>query len=339
MRSRRRFGNGFWLNSAEQITPAPQMRFLRHPIRLSLRFVWLCGEFVVAGLTYVSMIALRRSGYRPPSRAYWLQQSCRRVLRVLNVGVEVRGPIPTSGLLVCNHLSYLDILVLSALTPAVFVAKREVKSWPVLGCFAALAGTIFVDRQRRTQTGKTAEQIKAVLDRGALVVLFPEGTSSDGKTVLPFKTSLLKPATKATRPLSAGVLQYEIEDGDAGEEICYWKDMTFLPHLLNLLTKKRILARVGLSQVDRITTCRKAMARQLHSEVSRLNAMRYSTEGAGATAQMTEIETSPVHHLAICESTQPRARSARPGYGPEPRRAGRLLEFQAGSLSRRLSLL
>jgi 1-acyl-sn-glycerol-3-phosphate acyltransferase len=195
-------------------------------------------------------------------------------LRVLNVEVDAYGPIPTSGLLVSNHLSYLDVLVLGALTPAVFVAKREVKHWPVFGWFAALAGTVFVNRDRRTQTGQTAAEMEAALGSGELVVLFPEGTSSDGTTVLPFKSSLLEPATKKTWPLSAAALKYEIGDGNASEEVCYWKDMTFFPHLLNLLTKRHIVARVRLLPFESVTTCRKTVARQLHAEVSRFNAMR-----------------------------------------------------------------
>ena len=132
------------------------MSLLKHPIRLSLRLVWLFFEFLLAGVCFVLMVAFRRGGRLPLVRANWLQQSCRRALRVFHLEIEARGPIPTSGLLVCNHLSYLDILVLGALSPTVFVAKREVKLWPVFGWFAALAGTIFVDRERRTQTGRVA---------------------------------------------------------------------------------------------------------------------------------------------------------------------------------------
>jgi 1-acyl-sn-glycerol-3-phosphate acyltransferase len=200
------------------------------------------------------------------------------------VEVDVRGPIPSTGLLVCNHLSYLDILVLGALTPAVFVAKREVKHWPVFGWFAGLAGTVFVDRERRTQTGRAAEQIQAVLESGQLIVLFPEGTSSDGKTVLPFKSSLLQPAANGTQPLFAGALQYEIENGVVGEEICYWRDMTFFPHLLNLLSKDHVFAHVVLSPVDRTTTCRKALARQLHSIVSQLTVLATGSPGLVGSA-------------------------------------------------------
>ena len=87
---------------------------------------------------------------------------------------------------------------------ALFVAKHEVKSWPVFGWFSKMGGTLFVDRERRTSVGETTNEIQSALDQGALVVLFPEGTSSDGKTVLPFKSSLLEPATRQSNPLFAG---------------------------------------------------------------------------------------------------------------------------------------
>jgi len=173
-------------------------------------------------------------------------------------------------LLVCHHLSYLDVLVLASLTPTVFVAKREVKHWPVFGWFASLAGTLFIDRERRTHVRQLTQEIRDVLKRGALVVLFPEGTSSDGKTVLPFKSSLLELAAGQIHPLFAGWIQYELEDGDLGEEVCYWKDMIFFPLLINLLSKRTVLAAVRFTQLREGGRDRKQLARRLRLEVLRL---------------------------------------------------------------------
>lgn len=183
---------------------------------------------------------------------------------------QISGTVPKSGLLVSNHLSYVDILVIASVTPAIFVAKREVKRWPVFGWFAKLAGTLFVDRERRTRVSQTANEIQEALDQGALVVLFPEGTSSNGETVLPFKSSLLEPATRQTEALFASLIQYQIDDGDVGEEVCYWKDMVLVPHLINLLSKRTIRASVRFTQLREGSTDRKELARQLHSEILRL---------------------------------------------------------------------
>src|SRR3974390_1680374 len=116
------------------------MTLLGRLFRLCFRFLWLSAEVLLAALAYIPAVLLRTGECKVRVRAQWLQQSCRRALRVLNVEVDAHGPIPTSGLLVCNHLSYLDVLVLGALAPAAFVAKREVKSWPILGLFANLPG-------------------------------------------------------------------------------------------------------------------------------------------------------------------------------------------------------
>jgi 1-acyl-sn-glycerol-3-phosphate acyltransferase len=202
-------------------------------------------------------------------RAVWLKKSSRRVLRVFGTETSVVGSIPRNGLLVCNHLSYLDILVLAALTPSRFVAKSEVKNWPVFGWFAHLAGTIYVERSKRSQVARAAQEIGVALEEGPLVVLFPEGTSSGGETVLPFKSSLLEPATHC-HALTAGLIAYELADGNVGEEVCYWKDMALVPHLLNFLSKRTLQAFVHFTEVPHETTDRKMLARQLHSEVVRL---------------------------------------------------------------------
>lgn len=132
----------------------------------------------------------------------------RQVCRLLGVKVVVVGAVQTSRpvLLVSNHTSWLDIPVLSAVAPVSFVAKREVGSWPFVSWLARLQRTVFVDRTRRQAAGDAADEIMARLETGDAIVLFAEGTSSDGNRVLPFKTSLfgaVKPARgkeAASRP-------------------------------------------------------------------------------------------------------------------------------------------
>jgi 1-acyl-sn-glycerol-3-phosphate acyltransferase len=243
---------------------------LKHPLRMGARLVWLAGELIWAAIRYVPEVLLRSGSSGLEARALWLQAGCQRGLRIFNVETQATGPIPNCGLLVSNHLSYLDILVLSALTPSIFVAKRDVKSWPIFGWFARLGGTLFADRDRRTQVGQLTRELRTVLDKGALVVLFPEGTSSDGSKVLPFKSALLEPATNASHPVSVSLIEYQLEDGNVGEEVCYWKDMTFIPHLLNLLSKRRIKAFVSFAWPQPDSTNRKELARHLHSEVLKL---------------------------------------------------------------------
>jgi 1-acyl-sn-glycerol-3-phosphate acyltransferase len=241
----------------------------RHPIRVVARLLWMIAEFAIAAINYACWCGFSKN--RTTSRrAAWLQHTSRRMLKIFRTDIRTFGTVPTAGLLVSNHLSYIDILVIATITPAVFVAKREVKSWPVFGWFAQLAGTLFVDREHRARVGQTTNEIQSALDQGALVVLFPEGTSSNGETVLPFKSSLLEPATRQTHSLFASLVQYQLDDGDVGEEVCYWKDMTLVPHLINLLSKRTIRASVRFTQLREGSTDRKELARQLHSEILRL---------------------------------------------------------------------
>ncbi len=244
--------------------------FRRHPLRIIGRCVWLGWEFTVATLDYVWNITLHRPKSLRAARAQWLQRNSRRVLRVVRVNWRVSGPIPKRGLLISNHLSYLDILVLVAITPAVFVSKREVKNWPVFGWFARLAGTLFINREKRSDVSRSKTEIEQALNDGALVILFPEGTSSNGETVLPFKTALLEPATKSEHELFVGCIRYALEDGDVVEEVCYWRDMTLVPHLINLLGKRTVHASVQFAQIHERSANRKELAQHLRAEVLKL---------------------------------------------------------------------
>jgi 1-acyl-sn-glycerol-3-phosphate acyltransferase len=117
----------------------------------------------------------------------------RTVCRLFGIRVRVIGkPVTGEGvLLVANHASWLDIILLSGVTPLSFVAKSEISGWPIFGTLARLQRTVFVSRERRNQTGQVADHIGQRLAAGDCLVLFPEGTSHDGNSVLPFKSALL----------------------------------------------------------------------------------------------------------------------------------------------------
>jgi|SoiMethySBSTD1v2_1073268.scaffolds.fasta_scaffold256206_3 1-acyl-sn-glycerol-3-phosphate acyltransferase len=244
--------------------------FLQHPARVTGRVFWFAGEVTLALLDFIINVIFRSKVPLVRSRAQWLQQACRRVLRILNVKINTQGPIPLKGLLVCNHLSYLDILVISTITPAVFISKSEVKRWPIFGWFAQLSGTLFVKRSRRSDVARLNQEVAQVLDAGGLVVLFPEGTSSDGRHVLPFKSSLLEPVTRLNHPVTVAFMNYSLPDGDVHEDVCYWGAMTLAPHLIKLFSKNGIQAHVAFTQLERNAHSRKELARDLHSHVVRL---------------------------------------------------------------------
>jgi 1-acyl-sn-glycerol-3-phosphate acyltransferase len=239
-------------------------------MRLLVRSIWLVGEVVRAMLDYFFRVAFKSASTKRTARALWLQRASRRHLRVFNYTACYTGKVPTHGLMVSNHLGYLDVLVIASITPAVFVSKAEVRNWPVFGLLAALAGTVFVNRERRSQVSKTNEEIEEALRDNCMVVLFPEGTSTNGKGLLPFKTSLLEPVARDNHSLTTCWLHYELTDGDASNEVCYWGDHVFFSHLINLTKKRSIHAEIRFGEFTKETTDRKELARQLHDAVAEL---------------------------------------------------------------------
>ena len=208
-----------------------------------------------------------RRDRRLHARAIWLHHWSRFACRVLGIRVTMRGSKPSSGLLVSNHLSYLDIVVLSSIQPSVFVAKHDVARWPLFGWLAHAAGTIFVDRERKFSSPKVVNGIRDAIAGGSVVVLFPEGTSSDGSTVLPFKSALLESAVQLRSPIAAACIDYAIDDGSVAEEVCYWRDMTLVPHLLNLFLKREIRANYSFSSEKIRDGDRKQIASELRDEI------------------------------------------------------------------------
>jgi 1-acyl-sn-glycerol-3-phosphate acyltransferase len=241
--------------------------FRQHPFRVIGRLLWFGLEMLQAVCVYLLRCVFCPAASRRRARALWLQRTGRRVGRIFQLQIHASGTIPAGGLLVSNHVSYVDIIALLSLAPAMFVAKREVKSWPVMGLMAQLGGTLFIDRQRRTHVGEINDDIQTALADGALVIVFPEGTSSDGSSVLPFKSSLLEPATRSRYPLTIGRVHYTLENGSDDATVAYWGDDVFFSHLLNLLSKRRVFANVRFAPVPNPSPDRKELAQQLHAAV------------------------------------------------------------------------
>ncbi len=248
--------------------------------RIALRLAQLGAALAGAAL---GLAILRRDG--PES----IHRLSRRLLRILAVRLTVTGAVPTGGLLVCNHLGYLDVLVLAATGPVTFVAKSEVRSWPVFGWFARRAGTVFVERRRTASLVGSARQVSVALRAERRVVLFPEGTSSGGETVLPFKSALLEAARH--QPIWTAAIAYALEpgEGDPAEAVCYWRDMSLPSHLLRLLGRRRIFATLAFAPPAPGATDRKALALELHGRVRALKAQAERAPRAGETLPLRRV--------------------------------------------------
>ena len=165
----------------------------------------------------------------------------RFVARLFGIRIRVRGePVKGKGvLLLANHTGWLDIVIFSAVLPLSFVAKSEVASWPFFGTLARLQRTIFVARARRSETGAVRDVIRERLLAGETLVLFPEGTSSDGNKVLPFKSALLgaSGADVTVQPVSTAYTGlHGIPMGRENRPLFAWYgDMELVPHLWEAL--------------------------------------------------------------------------------------------------------
>ncbi len=199
--------------------------------------------------------------------AKWLQESCARGLAAIDLQLFTTGELPAGGLIVSNHLSYLDILAFSAAVPCVFVSKAEVERWPIFGRYARWAGTAFVRRYEKGDAARANVSVSESLQNGVTVVLFAEGTTTDGHRVLRFHSTMLQPAIDAAVPITPCAINYELDDGDVDQEVCWWGDMTLLPHVWNLLGKKVIRARIAFGEAMLASGDRKDLCHLLHERV------------------------------------------------------------------------
>ncbi len=203
--------------------------------------------------------------------AQWLHESCARAIRTVEMQILTSGNFPSHGLIVSNHLGYLDILALSAALPCVFVSKAEVEEWPIIGRYARWAGCVFVRRHDRGDAARANDVIAEALNDGVPVVLFPEGTTTDGRSVLRFHSTMLQPAIDVGTTVTPCAIAYELDDGDAGQEVCWWGDMTFPAHAWNLLGKKVLRARILFGEPVQAAGDRKEFSQELQERVARLH--------------------------------------------------------------------
>lgn len=214
-------------------------------------------------------------------RALWLQASARSVLKSLNIGLRVQGEPPTRGLVVSNHLSYLDIIIYSAAMPCFFVAKMEIDSWPFFGKAARTGGTIFLDRSSMASAISVARQISERLSLQIPVLLFPEGTSTDGMQVMRFHSRLIDPATTTGVPITAAAIRYEIQGDMEERELCWYGNEKFMPHLWKVLGVAHFSAQLFFGE-PHIYSDRRVAADHTHAETT---AMR---EAAALVLQQTD---------------------------------------------------
>jgi len=203
-------------------------------------------------------------------RARWLQRWATWIGRGMGLNSTLRGIPVAEGLLVSNHVSYLDILVLARHQPMVFISKAEVRNWPILGWITSMGGTLYLNRGSRVAAARMSKDLADLLSRGVPVAFFPEGTSTSGEQVLEFHSSLFSHAAETPVSIVPAGIRYRLEDGSVANEVAYWGDMTFMPHFFNLLGKVRIEAELNVGMPLKKDSDRKRLARAARTAVVEL---------------------------------------------------------------------
>jgi 1-acyl-sn-glycerol-3-phosphate acyltransferase len=185
----------------------------------------------------------------------------------------VEGRVPRAGAVVSNHLSYLDILLYSSVQPFVMVAKTEVRGWPLLGWLTAQAGTVYVERGGGPKTYPGVNAAMAEAYRSGLPVLFfPEGTTTDGAGVLPFRRGLFHSVLDNGVSLRTAALRYSLENdavncgASVAQDVCWWGEMGFTSHLFRVLGLRGLSVKVHfgdevLERADRFVLSETAQGR------------------------------------------------------------------------------
>ena len=204
---------------------------------------------VLVGLIAVGVIFRRVS---PPRRATLTGWWAAKLLRILNVVLLVHGARPSANvrnmIVAANHVSWLDIFVISAAHPARFIAKAEIRDWPIAGWLCDKAGTIFIRRTRRSDTAKINQIMHDVLAEGATIGFFPEGTTSRGDKLMKFHTSLFEPAVVNTATLAPVAIRYRASDGELNDAVAFIGELSFAESVALIIRQKSMIAEITFAQ-------------------------------------------------------------------------------------------
>ncbi len=216
-------------------------------------------------------IATRFGSASADQRAQHIAHWSRGLLRLLNVTVKVQGQPLTQGplLVVLNHVSWLDVLVMLAAQPVCFVSKAEVRRWPLIGWLATHAGTLYIERANRRDAMRVVHQVAEKLRSGGIVAVFPEGTTSDGAGVLPFHGNMLQAAISASSPVQPVALRFNEANGQRSMSPAYIDNDTLLSSVWRMLRAEPVTATLDfLPPVSTEGLDRRALAAQLQGLIA-----------------------------------------------------------------------
>ncbi len=234
------------------------------------RALWRLARVFSRGLGGLLTCALLFPFITPAQRMRHVGAWSKRMLAALGIALEVQGAARAGPVLfTANHISWLDILAINAVHPARFVSKADVRHWPVLGWMVACGGTLFIERERKRDALRVVHQVAEALKAGETLAVFPEGTTSDGRGLLPFHANLLQAAISTETPVQAIALRYADATAPVSLAAAYIGDTTLAQSLRAVLCADRLRVRVeflpaqGTRHLDR-----RALAERLQHDIA-----------------------------------------------------------------------
>lgn len=200
--------------------------------------IWLTTYGIIIMAT---VFPLADNALKPRLIRWW----CSRLVAAFNIKVITMGHVPqqntkmSNTMFVANHVSSIDILALNSITPLRFIAKSEIKHWPVLGYLAGKANTLFTDRTKKQDAQRTIEMAHQSLQSGDNLCFFPEGTTTDGTEIKPFKTSLIQSAILAKSTVWPVAIRYPMTDGSINTQVAYAGETTMVESIRLVLKQKQ----------------------------------------------------------------------------------------------------
>lgn len=233
------------------------MRLRRPPTIDPVRRCWKLLRLVLHLLSGLYVALVRYPVYSNARQRSAMRIWSRQLLGILQVRVRTHGlrRLPAQCLIVSNHISWLDIFVISARFPAVFVAKSEIRAWPLIGLLCARAGTIFIERGRRASARQAGRQLSSALHEGRAVSIFPEGTTTDGLQVAVFHRALFQPAIDTGAQVQPVLLRYLDRTGAYSAAPNYVGDTSLMECIWRLVSAPGLVAEMHLLQTIDSRAC------------------------------------------------------------------------------------
>ena len=264
----------------------------------------LRGSRLVLHLFYGTLLAAIYPHLNQTRQSRILKNWSRQLLAILNIGIQIEGQQPTRSeggcLIVANHVSWLDIFVLNAIHPSRFIAKSEVRDWPIIGWLCRRSGTIFIERAMRQGASAINQHVSLLLKQGACIGLFPEGTTTDGAQVGHFHSALIQPAIDAGIKLCPIALRYQNKEENMEIAAAFTGDTTLAQSIWQILRCPHLNALVVFTPVlQTANENRRMLARTAQAAIAHgLQNVGFARQAIAQQAIEQQPPVFPQHRLS-----------------------------------------